>query len=54
MWIVSTKNILSKISSIGFINNEINPKKWKNYSDEEIISELIKIKGIGRWTAEIF
>ena len=43
-----------KSLSIGFINNEINPKKWKNYSDEEIISELIKIKGIGRWTAEMF
>ena len=28
-----------------FINNEINPNKWSNYSDEEIISELIKIKG---------
>ena len=37
-----------------FINNEINPDKWSNYSDEEIISELIKIKGIGRWTAEMF
>tara|TARA_B100001248_G_scaffold240570_1_gene206625 strand:+ start:58 stop:678 length:621 start_codon:yes stop_codon:yes gene_type:complete len=37
-----------------FINNEINPNKWSNYSDEEIISELVKIKGIGRWTAEMF
>ena len=37
-----------------FINKEINPNKWSNYSDEEIISELIKIKGVGRWTAEMF
>ncbi len=37
-----------------FINNEINPNKWSKYSDEEIISELIKIKGVGRWTAEMF
>tara|TARA_Y100000816_G_C26102314_1_gene584584 strand:- start:2493 stop:3113 length:621 start_codon:yes stop_codon:yes gene_type:complete len=43
-----------KSLSLGFINNEINPKKWKNFSDEEIIEELIKIKGIGRWTAEMF
>ncbi len=43
-----------KSLSNGFINNEINPKNWKNYSDEEIISELIKIKGVGRWTAEMF
>lgn len=25
-----------------------------NYSDEEVIDELIKVKGIGRWTAEMF
>ena len=37
-----------------FINNEVNPNKWSNYSDEEIINELIKIKGVGRWTAEMF
>ena len=40
--------------SAGFINKQINPVKWKNYSDEEIISELTKIKGIGRWTAEMY
>ena len=40
--------------SAGFINKQINPVKWKNYSDEEIISELTKVKGIGRWTAEMF
>ncbi len=37
-----------------FIDNKINPNKWSKYSDEEIINELIKIKGIGRWTAEMF
>ena len=43
-----------KSLSRGFINKEINPNNWSNYSDEEIINELIKIKGIGRWTAEMF
>ena len=43
-----------KSLSHGFINKEINPNNWSNYSDEEIINELIKIKGIGRWTAEMF
>ena len=43
-----------KSLSRGFINKEINPDNWSNYSDEEIINELIKIKGIGRWTAEMF
>ena len=43
-----------KSLSYGFINKEINPSYWSSYSDEEIISELIKIKGVGRWTAEMF
>ena len=43
-----------KSLSRGFINKEIKPSNWSDYSDEEIINELIKIKGIGRWTAEMF
>ena len=43
-----------KSLSKGFINKEINPSKWSELSDEEIICELIKVKGIGRWTAEMF
>ena len=43
-----------KFLSIGFIEKTINPKNWDSYSDEEIINELTKIKGIGRWTAEMF
>ena len=48
------KILYLKSLSDGFIDNKINPEKWKNYSDEEIIVELTKIKGIGRWTAEMF
>lgn len=29
-------------------------KKLDKLSDEEIIAELVKVKGIGRWTAEMF
>ena len=43
-----------KSLSNSFINNEINPDRWKNYSDDQIISELITIKGIGTWTAEMY
>ncbi len=43
-----------KSLSEAFINNKINPSKWKHYKDEEIISELIMINGIGRWTAEMY
>ncbi len=43
-----------KSLSDAFILKKINPKKWKQYSDEEIINELVQIKGVGRWTAEMF
>jgi DNA-3-methyladenine glycosylase II len=36
------------------INGELNFKKFTKLEDEEIISELIKIRGIGRWTAEMY
>jgi DNA-3-methyladenine glycosylase II len=34
--------------------NKINFSKFKNLSDEEIIEILTRVKGIGRWTAEMF
>ena len=40
--------------SIFFKNNKNIEKKWKNLEDEKIIEDLIKIKGIGKWTAEMF
>ena len=46
-------NYLKSLSE-AFINKKISPSKWKDYSDDQIISELIKIKGIGTWTAEMF
>src|SRR3989338_6683337 len=49
----------SKISYIKNItqalkNREIDFKKLKIATDEEIIQALTKLKGIGRWTAEMF
>ena len=43
-----------KCISDAFIDNKIQPKKWGVSSDEFIIKELTQIKGIGRWTAEMF
>ncbi len=43
-----------KSLSKAFLNKNINPNKWKSYTNEEIINELTKIKGIGKWTAEMF
>ncbi len=35
-------------------NREIKVQKLKNLPDAEIINELIKVKGIGIWTAQMF
>ena len=43
-----------KSLSTAFINKEVNPKQWHLLSDEKIIEELITIKGIGVWTAEMY
>tara|TARA_A100001011_G_scaffold338168_1_gene368824 strand:+ start:65 stop:682 length:618 start_codon:yes stop_codon:yes gene_type:complete len=43
-----------KSLSAAFIDKKIQPNKWKNLENEKIIHELVKIKGIGRWTAEMF
>ena len=40
--------------SDAFIKNKIKIKLWSKMNDEEIIQDLVQIKGIGRWTAEMF
>ena len=37
-----------------FKKNKNIENKWEKVEDEEVIDDLIKIKGIGRWTAEMF
>ena len=37
-----------------FIDNNEQIQNWLELSDDEIIAELSKISGIGRWTAEMF
>ena len=37
-----------------FAAGELKPRRWKASDDESIIEELIQVKGIGRWTAEMF
>ena len=36
-----------------FVNKEIDGEKIKTMSDEEVIEALTKIKGIGKWSAEM-
>ncbi|MGB8339941.1 MAG: DNA-3-methyladenine glycosylase [Burkholderiales bacterium] len=32
----------------------LDPKKWNHEDDEIVIAELTQVKGIGRWSAEMF
>lgn len=40
--------------SIHFDAGTVHVKDWASMDDESIIAELIAIRGIGRWTAEMF
>lgn len=37
-----------------FEEETLTPSRWEKMSDEEVASQLIKIRGIGKWTAEMF
>jgi DNA-3-methyladenine glycosylase II len=37
-----------------FKAKRVHADKWAEMDDEEVISELVQIRGIGRWTAEMF
>ena len=40
--------------ALHFDSGAVHVKAWEDMSDEMIITELIAIRGIGRWTAEMF
>jgi DNA-3-methyladenine glycosylase II len=40
--------------ALHFDSGAIHVDAWKGMSDDEIIAELVGIRGIGRWTAEMF
>ena len=37
-----------------FADGRIHVHRWPQMGDEEIIAELVEVRGIGRWTAEMF
>src|SRR5206468_12540086 len=37
-----------------FQSGAVRPARWREMDDEAIIAELVAIRGIGRWTAEMF
>ncbi|MFM1979936.1 MAG: hypothetical protein RLZ68_1201 [Pseudomonadota bacterium] len=40
--------------ALHFDNGALHIKTWETMADEDIITELVAIRGIGRWTAEMF
>src|SRR4029450_4221097 len=40
--------------STHFASGTLDPRQWKKLDDEALIDALVAVKGIGRWTAEMF
>ena len=40
--------------ALHFDSGTVHVKEWQDMDDESIIAELVAIRGIGRWTAEMF
>jgi DNA-3-methyladenine glycosylase II len=37
-----------------FAEGAVHPHRWPDMEDEAVIAELVAVRGIGRWTAEMF
>jgi len=37
-----------------FVDGSIHARDWPDMDDEAVIAELVQVRGIGRWTAEMF
>lgn len=37
-----------------FVRGTVDPVHWPTLDDEAVIGELVQVRGIGRWTAEMF
>ncbi len=48
------KVLYLKNLSQAFIEKKIKFNQWNKMNNEEIIQDLVQVKGIGRWTAEMF
>jgi DNA-3-methyladenine glycosylase II len=40
--------------ALHFKEKHVHVEKWTTMDDEDVIAELLQIRGIGRWTAEMF
>jgi DNA-3-methyladenine glycosylase II len=48
------KTIYVKDLARHFHEGLVKPRTWKRMDDEAIIADLVRVKGIGRWSAEMF
>lgn len=39
--------------AVRFRTGEVDPVHWPSLDDESVIAELVRVRGIGRWTAEM-
>ena len=37
----------------GFVSGRIEPERWQGAGDEAVIADLLTLRGVGRWTAEM-
>jgi len=37
-----------------FVDGRLQPARWQMMNDEAVIDELTEVRGVGRWTAEMF
>lgn len=37
-----------------FVEGRLNVSRWNQMSDDELVDELTQVRGVGRWTAEMF
>jgi DNA-3-methyladenine glycosylase II len=40
--------------AVHFLQGTIQPDRWPLMADEAVIEELVAVRGVGRWTAEMF
>ena len=40
--------------AVHFVGGTVDPIHWPGLGDEAVIDELVQVRGIGRWTAEMF
>jgi DNA-3-methyladenine glycosylase II len=50
----AAKTLYLKDLAAHFDTGAVKPRRWARMDDEAIIEELVRVKGVGRWTAEMF